>query len=153
MKVSVHYQQRNEFTGDVEGLKEIAMIDCGDRDLLDALEYAFERTQNIYGSWSRGEMVEGQENQDYSEDVIWCEELQKIDGKEYGHRSSMVGDIFTIADCCSTQIKVSAYRVAGMGFEKVDVFKHREQVFAGRRRNKSLEANENIKNHPAYQYQ
>ncbi len=58
----------------------------------DALEYAFARTQNIWGSWSKGEFFEnGERNQDYSAMVCAA---PLVDG--LGHRSSMVGDTFTI---------------------------------------------------------
>lgn len=62
---------------------------------LDALEYAFARTQNIWGSWSMGEFFEdGQENQDYSPHVSPA----PLPENALGYRSTMVGDIFTIRD-------------------------------------------------------
>lgn len=62
---------------------------------MDALEYAFARTQNIWGSWSKGEFFEdGEANQDYSPHVSPA----PLGPDGLGHRSSMVGDIFTIRD-------------------------------------------------------
>lgn len=61
----------------------------------DALEYAFARTQNIFGSWSRGEFFgDGERNEDWSPYVTPA----PLGEDGYGHRSSMVGDIFVIRD-------------------------------------------------------
>ena len=44
----------------------------------DACEYAFARTQNIFGSWSRGPTYEdGEHNEDYSENVQVIEPLPR----------------------------------------------------------------------------
>lgn len=78
-----------------------------------ALEYAYTSTQNISGSWSRGPMVQIDNeyvvNADYNENVKVVEPLPVINGKTYGHRSSMVGDIFSVND--------EMYRVDYNGFE------------------------------------
>lgn len=86
-----------------EGINEmnrVAVIDTGKRDLNAALNYAFFRTQNIDGSWSRpatfefnGEMVS---NPDFSEDVHVTAELPVYNGNVYGLRSTMVGDAFIV---------------------------------------------------------
>ena len=76
----------------------------------DALEYAFAVTQNIFGSWSMGPTFEdGSSNEDYSENVIAVMPLATITGKAYGHRSSMVGDLFAIEG--------KIYICKGIGFE------------------------------------
>jgi hypothetical protein len=123
MKVTVFHNKRCEITHEVIGLKKMAVVDCGDREVDDALEYAWERTNNIYGSWSRGRYVEGEINNDYSEDVKVIAPLEKgWDGKEYGHRSSMVGDCF-LTDPTSDGIgefeDFKTYRVAPCGFEEI----------------------------------
>ena len=64
---------------------------------LDACEYAFARTQNIFGSWSMGSTFEdGEHNEDFSENVEVIMPLLTCGGKTYGHRSSMVGDLFVV---------------------------------------------------------
>jgi hypothetical protein len=64
---------------------------------LDACEYAFARTQNIFGSWSMGSTFEdGEHNEDFSENVEVVMPLLTIDGRKYGHRSSMIGDLFVV---------------------------------------------------------
>jgi hypothetical protein len=63
----------------------------------DALEYAFTRTQNIFGSWSKGPTFEdGETNEDFSENVVPIAPLPTYMGRTLGHRSSMVGDLFVV---------------------------------------------------------
>ena len=64
---------------------------------IDACEYAFARTQNIFGSWSKGpEFEDGEMNQDFSENVEVVQPLLTCGDKSYGHRSSMIGDLFIV---------------------------------------------------------
>ena len=83
-----------------------------------ALEYAWRWTNNVDGSWSRGEMIEGmdgrsmEENGDYNPATTVHVPLPVYNGKTYGLRSSMEGDIFELDD--------KRYRVAMVGFEEVD---------------------------------
>lgn len=64
---------------------------------IDACEYAFARTQNIFGSWSMGPTFEdGEHNEDFSENVDVVMPLVTVGGRKYGHRSSMVGDLFIV---------------------------------------------------------
>ena len=64
---------------------------------LDACEYAFTRTQNIFGSWSKGpEFEDGSHNEDFSENVEVVQPLLTCGDKSYGHRSSMIGDLFVV---------------------------------------------------------
>jgi hypothetical protein len=76
--------------------RTVAMVEVGTRTGSDALEYAYRRTQNIEGSWSKGPVIEweGQEhdNGDYSEDITVMAPLETVDGKTYGLRSTSVGD-------------------------------------------------------------
>ena len=76
--------------------RTVAFVECGERTGSDALEYAYRRTQNIEGSWSKGPVIEweGQEhdNGDYSEDITVMAPLHNKDGKTYGLRSTSVGD-------------------------------------------------------------
>ncbi len=77
---------------------------------LDACEYAFARTQNIFGSWSMGPTFEdGTSNEDFSENVEVIQPLATFNGKAYGHRSSMVGDLFVVNG--------NIYMCKGCGFE------------------------------------
>ena len=71
----------------------------------DMLEYAWRWTNNIEGSWSRPG------NPDYNPKVTVHAPLPVHDGKVYGHRSSMMGDLFKIGD--------RSYIVAMMGFREV----------------------------------
>ena len=76
--------------------RTVAFVECGERTGSDALEYAYFRTQNIEGSWSKGPVIEweGQEhdNGDYSKDITVMAPLETVDGKTYGLRSTSVGD-------------------------------------------------------------
>lgn len=107
-KVSVYYQNRN-----VEGTFDyMCVVNVGDRTGEDALEYAYFATQNIHGSWSMGsELPDGTVNKDYSGNIESMVELETYEGRQYGHRSSMMGDRF-IFDC-------KVYRVATFGFKEL----------------------------------
>jgi len=86
-----------------------------DMPVMTALEYAYKRTNNIEGSWSKGETFEWEGetfvNPDYSSDVTVMAPLPVSDGKEYGLRSTSVGDQMLIGT-----IK---YKVAPMGFKPI----------------------------------
>jgi hypothetical protein len=72
----------------------------------DALEYAYQATQNIEGSWSRPG------NPDYREYVTVRAPLpQTALGQERGLRSSMMGDRFVLEG--------TTYEVASFGFKEV----------------------------------
>lgn len=83
-----------------------------------ALEYAYTSTQNIMGSWSRGPMIqldsEHVVNADYNEDVKVVVPLPTFNGKTYGLRSSMVGDVFSVND--------ELYKVDYVGFQRIGTF-------------------------------
>jgi len=96
----------------------VAFVNVGERTGVDALEYAYVRTQNIMGSWSKGPVFEwdGEEhdNLDYNEDVTVMAPLHKGDnGNEYGLRSTSVGDQLLFGTV--------KYRVASFGFEELEV--------------------------------
>lgn len=95
--------------------RTVAFVEVGDRTGTDALEYAFHRTNNIMGSWSKparfewnGEM---HDNPDFSEDVTVMAELPVMDGVEYGMRSTSMGDQMLLGN--------TKYKVAMAGFEEI----------------------------------
>lgn len=75
------------------------------------LEQAWRATQNIEGSWSVGQTYQdGSTNFDYNPFVTVMAPLHERDGKTYGLRSSMVGDLFVLGD--------DTYEVDHIGFRK-----------------------------------
>ena len=97
--------------------RTVAMVEVGERTGSDALEYAYFRTQNIHGSWSKGPVIEwdGDEhdNGDYSKDIKVMAELpvSKRTGETLGLRSTSVGDHILFGTV--------KYKVANFGFEEV----------------------------------
>jgi hypothetical protein len=90
----------------------VAIVQCKTEEVNIALEYAWRRTNNIDGSWSQGEFFEdGEYNHDYSPDVTVEAPLPVHNGRTYGLRSSMVGDIFIIGS--------RKFRVAAAGFKEI----------------------------------
>ena len=97
--------------------KTVAFVEVGDRTGIEALEYAYLRTNNISGSWSResefeynGEMVA---NPDFSEDVTVIADLpvSKRTGQVMGLRSTSMGDMILLGNV--------KYKVGFAGFEVV----------------------------------
>ena len=95
----------------------VAFVEVGDRTGTEALEYAYHRTNNIAGSWSReaqfeynGEMVD---NPDFSEDVTVMAALpvSKRTGEVMGLRSTSMGDFMLL-----NGVK---YKVDFVGFKEV----------------------------------
>lgn len=92
------------FDSATSALETVALVNVPEHQLgfnknseLDACEYAFARTQNVFGSWSRGPVFEdGEHNEDFSENVEVVQPLLTCGGKVYGHRSSMIGDLFVV---------------------------------------------------------
>ena len=80
-----------------------------------ALEYAYKRTNNIEGSWSKPQVFEWEgevvANPDFSEDVTVMTPLPVHDGKEFGLRSTSMGDQMLFG--------TKKYRVAAVGFEEI----------------------------------
>ena len=95
--------------------RTVAFVEVGERTGTDALEYAYRRTQNIDGSWSKGPVIEweGQEhdNGDYSEDITVMQPLHVSEGKTYGLRSTSVGDHILFGTV--------KYRVDSFGFSEL----------------------------------
>lgn len=96
--------------------RTVAFVEVGERTGNDALEYAYRRTQNLDGSWSKGKTLWVAEhfikNTDYSEDVKVMAPLHvDKDGKEWGHRSTSVGDQMLMG--------TRKYEVASFGFEEI----------------------------------
>jgi len=100
-----------------ETARTVAFVDVGDRTGEDALEFAYERTNNIAGSWSReaefefrGELVK---NPDFCESVTVMAELpvSKRTGEVMGLRSTSMGDRMLLG--------TETYEVMPFGFKKV----------------------------------
>lgn len=97
--------------------RTVAFVNVGDRVGDAALEYAFERTNNIRGSWSRAEefMFNGEvvTNEDFSPDVTVMADLpvSKRTGEVMGLRSTSMGDQMLLGN--------KKYKVAAFGFEEI----------------------------------
>ncbi len=82
---------------------------------MQALEYAYKRTNNIEGSWSKDETFEFKGeiyvNPDYSSDVKVLAPLPVKDGVEYGLRSTSVGDQMLYGTV--------KYKVSPVGFKAI----------------------------------
>lgn len=70
----------------------------------DALNLAWRHTNNVMDSWSRPG------GEDAHESLVLLDPLHIHEGREYGHRSSMVGDVFIVDD--------RRYRVDPFGFSE-----------------------------------
>jgi hypothetical protein len=109
----------HDFPAGPDALTHVAdlnMPEGSDRET--CLNMAYRFTQNIDGSWSMGERLPGGElNGD------WCPRLTRIapsherEGKLYGLRSSMVGDVFELADGERWRVEARGFKpyVAGSG--------------------------------------
>lgn len=99
MKVTVFHKDfdSNSFT-------RVAVVNADTTDESRALEYAYRWTQNIMDSWSLKMENDG------NDDVEVVGELNVIDGKTYGLRSSMMGDRFYVEGG-------EAYECAMLGFD------------------------------------
>lgn len=97
--------------------RTVALVEVGNRKGTEALEYAFERTNNIMGSWSRPEEIfvngEVMINRDFSEDVTVMAELpvSKRTGEVMGLRSTSMGDQMVLGN--------TKYKVGMIGFEEI----------------------------------
>ena len=88
--------------------RTVAIVAVGTRTGDEALEYAYHRTQNIGGSWSRNDF---EDNPDYSEDVTVMADLPVHDGVIYGLRSASMGDQMLLGN--------EKYEVAMCGFDRI----------------------------------
>jgi hypothetical protein len=98
--------------------RTVALVEVGNIDVIginEALEYAYMRTQNLRGSWSRGEKYvwngEVCENGDYSKDVTVMVDLPERNGEKMGLRSTSMGDQMLVGN--------TKYKVAMFGFEEM----------------------------------
>jgi len=110
MKIEVHHK-----ADEGEGFVHVANVEVPDNtEHWRVLEYAYRWTNNINGSWSIKEREFGAHpNSDFNERVEVVAPLKtNTDGKPWGHRSSMIGDIFVAEG--------KRYRVATFGFEPVN---------------------------------
>jgi hypothetical protein len=84
--------------------------------LTDSLESAYHMTQNLNGSWSKTRLVFDDndrlvKNPDFHPEVQVMAPLHVVNGREYGLRSSMMGDVMVKNG--------KKYRVAMVGFKEV----------------------------------
>jgi hypothetical protein len=91
--------------------QHVALVGAPVEDVPDALSYAWRWTNNVEGSWSHGRtLADGQPNGDFNALVDRMVPLHRDkDGRVYGLRSSMVGDVFEV-------VGGKRYRVATFGF-------------------------------------
>jgi hypothetical protein len=78
----------------------------------EALELAYEHTNNIRDSWS----LAGSADAHPSLQLLKPRPIH--DGQEYGHRSSMVGDTMEVTDIDGSD-SVQTYVVASFGFDRI----------------------------------
>lgn len=95
--------------------RTVAFVDTPFAVVEEALEYAYRKTNNIMGSWSKGPEIEHKgelhTNPDYSEDVTVMASLEVVDGVEYGLRSTSMGDQMLIG--------TTKYVVDAVGFKEL----------------------------------
>lgn len=112
MLVTVLHGQTNRDTFEVEDHQPIAKFEFSDEEvgsIDDALEMAYLHTQNLRDSWSQAG------SQDAHPSLRLVQPREVYNGREMGHRSSMVGDQIAIAVVGEDYL----YKVAGFGFERI----------------------------------
>tara|TARA_B100000497_G_scaffold114814_1_gene137752 strand:- start:283 stop:636 length:354 start_codon:yes stop_codon:yes gene_type:complete len=98
--------------------RTVAFVDVPEfPTVIETLEYCYRWTNNIAGSWSKGEILTGDNgetvnNGDYNKNVTVMADLPVYDGKTYGMRSTSVDDQMVIGN--------QKYVVAGCGFKTID---------------------------------
>ena len=93
----------------------VALVDVPELpSLSETLEYAYRWTNNVMGSWSikKEFFDDGEPNGDFNPNVTVMKPLEVIDGKEWGHRSTSMGDQMLVGN--------KKYVVAMMGFETLE---------------------------------
>lgn len=116
MHVEIHHTSRMSPYDDREGETFTHVANVAAPTWESQLEYAWHRTQNIMGSWSRGPVLpNGDFNEDFSTDVSRLVPLPTYLGEEVGLRSSMVGDRFVVVDGDQRR----TYEVASVGFKEI----------------------------------
>ena len=78
----------------------------------DALELAWRHTNNVIDSWS----LAGSEDSHPSMTLLQPRPI--YEGREMGHRSSMMGDVFKVTDIDGGD-EVQVYVVAMCGFDRI----------------------------------
>ena len=96
------------FLEDGETPTAVAKVFTEDMDLFQATEFAYRYTNNVDGSWS---MKIGS---DANDNVQVIAPLILHEGKQYGLRSTSVGDVMLVDDGEGFQ---EYFKVAGFGFE------------------------------------
>ena len=78
--------------------------------LSETLEYGYRWTNNVMGSWSikKNSLMENQ-TENFNPNVTVMKPTEVIDGKEWGHRSTSVGDQMLVGN--------KKYVVASFGFD------------------------------------
>ena len=78
----------------------VATVTAPSTDVMEALEYAYRWTNNVMGSWSIQKEMLGEDfaNGDLNTNVTVEAPLHVgDDGKEWGHRSTSVGDYMAVS--------------------------------------------------------
>ena len=96
------------FLEDSETPTAVAKVFTEDMDLFQATEFAYRYTNNVDGSWS---MKIGSDANDCVQVIA---PLILHEGKQYGLRSTSVGDVMLVDDGEGFQ---EYFKVAGFGFE------------------------------------
>lgn len=98
--------------------RTVAFVDVPEfPTVIETLEYCYRWTNNLAGSWSKGEILTGDNgetinNGDYNKNVTVMADLPVYDGKTYGMRSTSVNDQMLIGN--------QKYVVASCGFKTID---------------------------------
>lgn len=113
MEVQVLFAERNTITGNVEWFDHVANVQVPEHyDAERSMEYAFRLLQNLDGSWSMGEIIEGFDNPDYDPNVTVLKPLHRDgSGHLWGHRSCSVYDRMIVDG--------KIYEVDCIGFKEV----------------------------------
>ena len=89
----------------------VAKVAVGNRKGMLALEYVYRVSQNIEGSWSKGEFFDsGEPNPDYNPDIQLTTDLTvDEEGVTWGLRSTSMGDVI--------ELQGKRWVIAAMGFK------------------------------------
>lgn len=111
MQITVQHMIQDSVTGNVDGFRDVAVVDASRCDTVEeALEYAYRYTNNVMGSWSIKEEYfdNGEQNGDYNADVT----VLYTRPDSMGQRSSMMGDRFVVDGV--------VYKCAAFGFKALE---------------------------------
>ena len=96
----------------------VAKVDYSGDSVSKGLAFAYMKTQNIEGSWSKGEVLpNGMQNYDYDERVTLLKPLVEEHGVILGHRSTSVGDKMLVVN---GDAPIEVHSVAITGFKRVE---------------------------------